>query len=298
MRTVRYQGTLTALTSIAHGGRDSGTVHSFRREPFVLADGTILPQVPVISGGVVRGGLRRIAAAMTQAAIGDGGRLPAAAVHALRTGGALRETRSSGEVLTGERQARLRDLLPMLGVFGLSAGGRIMSGRLLVDKPLPVAAETAYLAPFYGVDLDGYQAPSVWQLVQRETYTRYADVNDAAAQPFIQPSEEDGWELPKGSGTMRYTHETLPCGTRLFHSLVLEDGTAAEVSFFDDLIATWSANARIGGQTGRGLGRVSCHYTRTVQDAGGQQADTEPHPGWRTVLAANPDGVQEVLGWL
>lgn len=306
MRTVEYSGVLTALTSIAHGGRSSGTVHSFRRETFVLPDGTLMPNVPVISGGVVRGSLRRLAAAMTQQAIAGDGTLPFPVVHALRTGGVLKETRSTGEVLTGERQALLRQALPMFGLFGLSAGGRIMSGRLLVDKPLPLAAETAYLAEHYGVTLADYSPPTVWRLMQRESYARFADVNDSAAQTWIDPVTPGGGvdgpspqrELPKGSGTMMWTHETLSPGTRLLHRLLLEDGTATEVSFFDDLVATWSRQAQIGGQQARGLGRVGCDYTRSVRNAAGLDAADEAPSPWRDVLARSTDLVHEVLGWL
>lgn len=299
MRTIEYRGTLLARSSIAHGGKESGTAHLFRRETFVLPDGRCLPSVPVISGGVVRGSLRRYAAKMTQAAITDGDPLPFPAVHALRTGGALRETRSSGEVLTGEKQAKLRDLIPMLSLFGLSAGGRIMSGRLIVDKPLPVTTETMFLHDHYQVALgDTYQPPSIWQTLQRETYTRFADVNDASAQPYIDDTAEAEREIPKGSGTMLWTQETIPPGTRLFHSLALEEATPVEVAFFDDLVARWSRSAQIGGQRARGLGRVQPEYTRTCRDIIGDEAIDEPAASWREAIADRRDEVKEVLGWL
>lgn len=296
MRTVEYRGTLLALTSISHGGIENGTTQGFRRETFVLPDGKVFPSVPVISGGSVRGSLRRLAAKMTQHALaGDGGRLPFPAVHALRTGGALRETRSGGEVLTGERQARLRDLLPHFGVFGLAGGGRIMSGRLCVDKPLPVAAETAYLAEHYATEITT-EPPSIWSVIQRETYTRIADVEAAAAQPYIETAGDR--ELAKGSGNMIWTHETIVPGTRLFHSLVLEDATAIEVSFFDDLVRRWGRDARVGGQVARGHGRVHPEYARTVRDVLGDEADTETGPCWTEHIAEHREEAIEALGWL
>ncbi len=296
MRTVDYRGTLTALSAISHGGTESGTTQTFRRETFIKPDGTVLHSVPVVSGGVVRGSIRRTAARMMQHAITPDGRLPFPVVHAFRTGGALRETRSSGEVLTGERQARMRDLVPLFGVFGVAAGGRIMSGRLLVDKPMPIAAETMHLAAHYDVDLTDYAPPTMWEVVQRETYTRLADVNAASAQPYIDA--EGTRELPKGGGDMVWTHETLLPGTRLFHSLVLEDATALEVAFFDDVVAAWSRSARIGGQIARGLGRVRPDYTRTVRDVTGREADPEAAPDWVKHVRANADDVREVLRWL
>lgn len=298
MRTIIYSGTLRADTAIAHGTKASGNNHPFRRETFVLPTGKRLAAVPIISGGTVRGSLRRLAAAMTQAAIVGDGTLPHPVVHALRTGGSLRETRSGGEVLTGERQAILRDVIPMLGVFGLSAGGRVMSGRLQVGKPLPVAQETMYLADHYRVELDEYEPPSIWQVIQRETYTRLADVNDASAQLFIDDVEAADRDLPKASGNMIYTHETISPGTLLFHSLVLDAGTPTEVSFVDDLVERWSRRAVIGGQIAKGLGHVTPRYTRECQDILGDRADDEPPRPWRQHMAEHAEQIQEVLTWL
>ena len=139
MLTLHYRGALTARTAIAHGGDDRGIIHTFRHEHLILGGRPAL--VPIISGGAIRGSLRRTSAAMFQAAlVGPEGRLPFPVVHALRTGGALTETRDHSEVLTGERQAMLRDLVPHFALFGVSGGGRIMSGRLHVGKALPVTA--------------------------------------------------------------------------------------------------------------------------------------------------------------
>lgn len=298
MRTIVYTGTLRAQTSIAHGSKASGNNHPFRRETFILPSGKRLAAVPVVSGGAVRGSLRRMAAAMTQQAIVGDGTLPHPVVHALRTGGSLRETRTSGDVLTGERQAILRDAIPMFGVFGLAAGGRIMSGRLQVGKPLPVAKETMYLAEHYQADLAEYEPPSIWQVIQRETYTRTADVNDSAAQLLIDDIEAADRDLPKGSGNMIYTHETISPGTLLFHNLVLDSGTPSEVSFFDDLVRRWSKRATIGGQVAKGLGRVEPKYSRLSQDILGNDADDEPAQPWQEHMAERTDQIQEVLTWL
>lgn len=298
MRTIVYTGTLRAQTSISHGSKASGNNHPFRRETFILPSGKRLSAVPVISGGAVRGSLRRMAAAMTQKAIAGDDTLPHPVVHALRTGGSLRETRTSGDILTGERQAVLRDAIPMFGVFGLSAGGRIMSGRLQVGKPLPVARETMYLAEHYRAELSDYDPPSIWQVIQRETYTRVADVNDSAAQLLIDDIEAADRDIPKGSGNMIYTHETISPGTRLFHNLVLDAGTAAEVDFFDDLVRRWSKQATIGGQTAKGLGQVEPEYTRTSYDILGDEADDEPTRPWKEHVAERADQVKDVLSWL
>lgn len=298
MRTIEWTGTLTAVSSIAHGGKDSGTTHGFRRETLILPTGERLVGVPMISGGVVRGSMRRTAAAMMQTALVGDGRLPFNVVHALRTGGSLRETRASEEVLTSERQAIIRDALPMLACFGFSTNGRIVSGRLQVDKPVPVAKETLYLADAYKADLGEYTPPSIWELIQRETYTRYADVNEAAAQPYIEIDATEVRTVAKGGGNMIWVQETLPAGTRLFHSLVLEEATPVEVSFMDELVKRWTRQGRIGAHSARGMGRIDATYTRTCADVLGDPAEPEDGPTWREYVTTHKASIMEVLGWL
>lgn len=301
MRTVEWRGVITAQSSIAHGGTDSGTTHGFRRETLLLPSGKRLAGVPVISGGVVRGDMRRLAARMvTQAIAGDGGKLPFNVVHALRTGGSLRETRGSEEVITGEKQAILRDLMPMLSVFGFSTRGRIISGRLFVDKPLPLARETMFLAPSYGkvaTEVDESTLPSVWELVQRETYTRFGDANESVSGGMVDDSEGLP-DLSKGSGNMIWAQETLCAGTRLFHSVRVEDATPIEVSFTNELMTRWTKTARLGAQRSRGMGRFSFDHERVCTDILGDEADDEPEFSWREYTKEHLEDIQQVFSWL
>lgn len=301
MRTVEWRGVITAQSSIAHGGKDSGTSHGFRRETLLLPSGKRLAGVPIISGGVVRGDMRRLAASMVvQAIAGDGGRLPLDVVHTLRTGGSLRGTRAAEEVITGEKQAILRDLLPMLSIFGFSTRGRIVSGRLYVDKPLPLARETYFLAPSYGkvaTDVDEATLPSVWELVQQETYTRFADANESVAGGMVDDSEGLP-EISKGSGNMLWSQETLCAGTRLFHSVRVEDATAIEVSFVNELMARWMKMARLGAQRSRGMGRFSFDHERICMDILGDDAEDEPEVSWREYTKAHLEDITKVYSWL
>lgn len=302
MRTIVYTGTLRLASSLSHSARPMGNNHPFRRETLFTPEGKRIAAFPIVSGSVIRGGFRRYAAKMvhrTLAQMRGTETLPFDVVNALTSGGTLRETRSGSEPLTGERQAALRDAIPMLGLFGLSAGGRIMSGRLIVDKGVPVARESSFLAPTYQVDWANDESPSVWQMIQRETYTRQADVSDAGIQPFLDPTTVEERELPKGAGNMIYTRETLSAGIHLFHSLVLEAGTDAEVAFFDDLVARWSQHARVGGQIKRGMGRVVPEYTRYAYDMEDNLLETEPEPvDWRAHMRDREETITEALTWL
>lgn len=298
MRTISYRGYLVARSSIAHGGKESGTTHTLRREALQGTDGRLHLAIPVISGGTIRGSLRRVAAAMThEGLVGSDRRLPFDAVNALRSGGALRETRSGREVLTGERQAVIRDVIPMLGLFGLSAGGRIMSGRLMVDKAIPVAQETAWLAQWLALDQQSQHLTSVFQLIQREEYSRRADVTDAGAQGYIDRTDGQVHELPKGGGQMAYTIETLVAGTRLYHEVRGEDLLPAEAAFLDELITRWPAAGFVGGHKARGMGRIATNYTRSVTDLAGAPAQDESPVDWRTHMREHPD-LERALSWL
>ena len=59
MRTTRWEGTLTALSSIAHGGETRGTITLLRRELVCSSSGELV-HVPIVSGNTLRGRLRRL----------------------------------------------------------------------------------------------------------------------------------------------------------------------------------------------------------------------------------------------
>lgn len=297
MRNIEWRGIITAQSSLAHGGKDSGTNHGFRRETIILPTGRRIP-APIISGSVIRGSIRRLAASMAISAITEPGeRLPFAAVHAFRTGGALRETRSKDEVITGEKQALMRDLLPMLSIFGFSGRGRIASGRLIVDKGLPLTQETHYLAPVYGVDVDPDTLPSVWEIVQREQYTRFGEVGDSVQSGLVD-IEQGIPEMAKGGGNMLWSQETLAAGTRLFHSIRVEEVTAVEASFMNELVQRWMAGAHIGAQRARGMGRVSFDYERVCTNVLGDVAEDEPAQEWRDHAIEHRAAIHEAISWL
>src|SRR5699024_6136746 len=203
--------------------------------------------------------------------------------------------RDTGDVFTGERQALLRDAIPMLGVFGLTAGGRVMSGRAQIDKAVPITTETQHLAPHYGVDLVGYTLHGSRSFVDREVYTRVADVTEASPGPHIY--EADQHDIPKGSGQMRWKQEVLPMGTRLFHSISVDEATNAEQSFMLELVARWSRRATIGGQSRIGLGRVQTDYAFESTDIIGDPADIEPCD-WRAHMDERTESLTEALTWL
>lgn len=292
MRTVTYAGTLTARSSIAHEGDSDGRVHVLRREKIVTADGMVIA-VPIVSGAVIRGRMRRLAAAMVHEALG--GTLPFNAATGLAQGGVLAETKTAREVLTGDRQARLRALVPMLGLFGVVGGGRMMGGRLTVSKGIPVARETLHLLPAEDrerLTAGGRAWPSVYALMEREGYTVGTD--DAALSAMVSADDVDRLAV---SSPMRFETETLAAGTVLWHRVVGEDLTPAEADFLADLMVVWGKRGRVGGGRSRGFGDVEVSYVEEVADVMGRPVAREGG-SWRDVMLADRAATLEALGWL
>lgn len=295
MRTVVFEGTLTALSSIAHAGEAAGRVHTLRRETLVGPDGRLVSSVPVISGAAIRGWMRRAGARMVHEALAQDGLLPFTIELALTQGGALAETRSAREVLTGDRQARLRELVPFLGLMGVAGGGRVMSGRLEVSKALPVARQTLPLIPSPARERYEAMAPgggwaSVFSLVQ---YEGYSVAPDGAGLGAVV--EGGGLE---GVSPMRFEEETLAAGTRLWHRVSAVDATAMEVGVLDDLMAAWVARGRLGGRRGKGMGLFEGEYRRSVLDAWGRPCADEPGGDWVGFMRERREDVLEALSWL
>ncbi len=306
--TVFWTGTLTALSSIAHGGETRGTITLLRRELVIQPDGRPV-HVPVISGNAFRGRLRRIGEELLRDTLGYEGHLSLAAAHALRGGGALAKT--SAEPLSGRRLADLRALVPHVGVFGCAGGGRILDGALQVGKVVPHLAETAHILPAGHPQLPAFDATQV------ETYVRADDTSahaftevlaparipvDPAGHPQLehlpeppQPAERPAAAEPSDTAMlMLYRVETFPAGTRFGTWLRLDRATDLELAFFTDVLAAFTHDGRLGGRAGIGHGRVHTDLTRThlAGDTSAGKVD------WRAQLRGHRDDALTALGAL
>jgi hypothetical protein len=282
--TITWTGSLTATSSIAHGGQTRGTITLLRRELIIQPDGRLV-HVPVISGNGFRGRLRRIGEELLREVLGYEGQLPLTVAHALRGGGALAKTSSAP--LSGTRLHQLRSLVPHVGVFGCAGGGRIIDGCLQVGKVVPHLAETRHILP----------TPAAGQLAafdatQVETYVRQDDASthafgdvlaahqvpvDAAGEPLLDrlPADPD---LDDASMLMMYRVETFPAGTRFATWLRLDRAGDLEAAFFTDVLAEFARHGRLGGRAAIGHGHVHVDLTRTV--AAGNLTDVD----WRAHL--------------
>lgn len=267
-RSYRIEGAATLLSSLSHGGERAGTVSYFRREKILSPSGAVT-EVPIVSGNALRGLLRDHAAMVFWRALGSPP-LPTAVFHLLWSGGALAKA-GGGKVLDARRLTRVRQLVPLVSLFGGSGAGRIIEGKLAVGKLTPVCGETAHILP---ADLVSANAPSMWELLQIEEFTRRddskRDVLTVAIEGAPTPADTEQMDLemihdaPATASTtdgpaqqMRYGVETLAIGTQLHWWISLRGVTDVETALFAAAVDAWtSEGAHIGGRSATGHGRL------------------------------------------
>jgi len=286
MRTLVFEGIVTALTSISHIGTSHGIHSKLRREKVVQLDGTV-EEVPIISGNSIRGILRDRGMLHMLRTLGYGvddetgeiRGLSLPAFHFLFSGGTLTKTSTRGLDVDAARQ--WRELIPLVSVFGGAMGNQIMNGKLKVGKAIPICQETAHLLPSRFIE--DHNLESVWELCQEEAYTRRDDEKSEKLRPLIAPEErklleaqsrqervkrgtsEDVRDTKEQKQQMRYFCETIAAGTRLFWEIVLDDVTDLE---FEALCAALGEFARfpyIGGKSGVGHGKVSIQFDNWIE---------------------------------
>ena len=276
--TIHWAVELTALSSVVHAGDTHGTDTLLRREQITTAEGDTTV-IPVISGNAFRGRLRRVAEELFRDALHLEGQVPLNAAYALRNGGSL--YKSSREPLTGRRRAAIRDLVPVLGVFGCAAGSTILDGALEVGKVVPHATETVHLT---GVP----NKLSVFDLVQLEEYSHTDDLADHAGPDVAAQRDDD-----TTGNQMRYAVETFPVGTRFSSYLRLTRASDHQIAFFTEVLAHFSQFAQLGGR--RAIGHGRCHLDTTDELVAGSYDDTHD---WRAVALDRRDAVIEALAAL
>ena len=270
---ITWTGTATATSSISHGSETRGLITMLRREAIIGPDGVPV-NIPLISGNAFRGRLRRVAEQQLAEALQYRGKLTLAAAAALRSGGSLVKT--SAAPISGSRLARLRELVPLIGIFGTAGAGRIIDGCLQVGKLVPYATETQHLT-------EQPAALSVHDLTQIETYSRVDDTHrhDTAALA----AEAD--DAP--ASQLQYRLETFRAGTRFDVWLNLISPTDLEAAFFADVLARYSHTATIAGRSAIGHGRLRLDVTPSTPP---------PDLDWRTEISQNAAEAIDTLNQL
>ncbi|MGX7697720.1 RAMP superfamily CRISPR-associated protein [Gordonia polyisoprenivorans] len=276
---------ITARTSIVHRDdtRNSSSIQSlFRREKVLTPTGEVT-MVPIISGNAWRGILRRTGETLLAEVLDYQGQLTPAAAHLLRNGGFLRK---STREMTPEQERELKTLVPLIGLFGGAANARVMSGKLVVSKVVPVTTDTLHLIP--GRPSEGQVPESVHTVLGQESTSHSNDLSDTG------PTTEDDSGSPKeGFSPIRLDTETLIAGTRLSGQIRLAHATPTEYGLLTDILEHFATHGHLGGRTAAGHGRITATLTPTLA-AGSTPTDVD----WRAAVAAGRAAAIAILNTL
>lgn len=310
--TYELSGVMTALSSIIHSGGESlGITTKLRREKFVQADGSV-EEVPVLSGNGIRGRLRDLGMAHFCRALGygvhdDTGRvdgLPLSAFYFLFSGGSLTAS-DGGKAIDLGYARRLRELIPLVGVFGGAVGNQILPGKLIVDKAYPICAETSHLLP------EAYRSTephSVFGYLQEEMYTRKDDEKNEHLRPLLNSDTQQALLTgmskqaltESGPQQMMYYVESFAAGTRFYWRVLLTDATDVEFEAFLTCLAEFSKVPYLGGRSAAGLGHVSiaCDSWRRIDSrltAQGEGVDVPLGTKYQQHLTRKRDEIRQTL---
>lgn len=272
---IKWKIDMVAQSSIVHREvitAASGNFALFRREKSITPDNIAL-QVPMVSGGGFRGALRRIGEELTAEALDyEDVALPVPAAHLLTNGGRLAKSKTP---LDNEGIRRLRDLVPLIAVFGGAASGRIMSGLLHVGKPVPEVAETTHI-----LDRPPQSAPlPAVRALGAEWFGHLSDHRTNLDQPPCTDRDD------KTSPLARFGVETLPAGTRLQTWVLLNNATSVQAAFVRDILDEFASDGHLGGRASAGHGRVIVNLSHEVKRGQFPGDDVD----WRAELKSRRD---------
>lgn len=264
---------MVARSPISHQGETIGGTALFRRMKIIQPDGSI-ELVPVVSGNSFRGVLRRIGEEMLRDVLGYDNQLPLPVAHTRRNGGSIVKTKA--EPVTGRRLNELRELVPLLSVFGGAVGAAPISGCLRVGHVVPIVTEAA---PVLRFDYEG-PLPSSFDVEARESYSHLDDVSTARDNPTPSTGNTT-------SPLMRYDIETLSPGTRFESWVQLDRGSALDEAFTADVLTEFTRRGWLGGRSAIGHGQVGAAITPDPAD--GIDLD------WRAIVAARRQEALDAL---
>ena len=250
------RGIFETLSPLSHIGESISTNSYLVEEPIVQADGTVIP-VFCLSGNSWRGQIRDGMAAYLLDILGTP--LPREAVAFCFCGGTI----AGNQVVDIERIKHFYAVLPPLAVLGGGVGNMLLAGKAKIGNIYPVCAETMRLVP------EQYRvvAPelSYSQLTMEKSFTRRDDLKDVEKTGKLLAGNDAGASDAKDVKSdnldqMRYTCELLVAGTTLYTEILLPGSTNLELGALVSGLVQWAKKPFVGGQSGRGHGRVNLRY--------------------------------------
>ena len=269
---IRIEGTATALEPVIHGGdRTGGIVTEFHREKLRVGDR--FEYMPFISANSIAGILRDQCAFWCLDSIGYESFTELRAFALLSGGGMLvaatgREGKRKAKYVALYEEHELRELFPVVSLFGASVGNRIIGGRIDVDRWVPVCVEMKAALP-----KDLWEMAEQWhvdELLQEVYFTRRDDKKNRDWQEYIDPDTLAEWQREQATRaeradvneagqamSMRYGYEALAQGTVFSVGFTLRNPSRVELGTFFGGLGYFYERPKVGGRGARGFGRVS-----------------------------------------
>lgn len=279
MEQVRYEVILQAESPIAHAEGTIGNVSVAMTRSVRQPDGSF-QRVPIVTADAMRHQLREaVTYALLDAAgllTAEGPKLSAAALRLLFNGGMLTGRGNANAVKLNEWRDMM-NALPSLALFGGCANNHMIPGQLFVGDAVLICEETRHLLPPWALAYcaeHGIALASFRQHVDEEMRVRFDPTlrpdkrrllnegeRDAAERRLVGSesahAEDDAAAREATKSTMLpRTAEVIVPG-----SLFAWDVTATVYSDLDRdtlhvALAAFLANARVGGKSGTGHGRM------------------------------------------
>lgn len=316
---------------LTHGSGVEGNEQVLATREVVVEDpeeGWIRESIPCVSGAAMKATLREWAFrdAMERAGVKDG-QVSKDALRLLTKGG---KNDRGGQSVTVAKARELRDLFPMLSVFGSMDGGLPLRGKVQVSEVMPfcdaavdagvvprkvtrLAVETPDDAPELSVD--GEEIP-VWPTTEpipahlvrtRVQYYRHdmlSGPHTHLLEDGARKAQEDARAARKGKAakkkerreaneSMPYSMQAIAPGVPMVVQIRLQDATEAEWGCLAMAITRWvMAGAPLGGATTKGHGRCQVRVAGALRYSPAA-GDVAAEPG--TMLELQADDRERAL---
>lgn len=269
---LKYEGTLTCLTPIHHGGNEkTGSTPTLRT--VMLYDEVTNCEIPIpyINGNAIRGKARRQVMHDFIVRLGmDVSELPRKLYYILFSGGLLEST-SEASFVDLDLRRKIRYLLPPLSIFGCTIGNQMIQGKLKIGHAFPICREYLPYLPDY-LRKDPRATKSIRSFTDECFDTRKDD---------LRAEREEGEQALQ----MRVEFETFIPGTKFYHWIALEYPTQVEKSCLGQMVRLWKDVPIVGGKSSSGYGQVSIQY----------YPDLPNHEHYIDFVESHQDDIKDIL---
>jgi hypothetical protein len=247
---VKYTIKAKLKTSLVHTEDVDSNISSIFRDKVIIENK--IHYIPALHGNSIRGVLRDLSAQFLCDSIGiENNTLPINVFHILFSGGALERSESYIDIT---KKIEMRQMLPMLSIFGSAMGNEMMQGKLMITTAYPQCIEL------------GNSTVSYNDMTNIIRYTRIDDQKRITGETYAIPQEN--------KAQMFYDIETLNAGNILEFSIYLDSTNPVEISALNTALNILkNKKPFLGGCTRAGHGNIEFEfneetetYTRFLQE--------------------------------